>query len=138
MASEVDAELEEYFESMPFLDTIGIEQAEIEDGTATFYVLAGDHITNHTVVHGGVTATLIDATVAAATHSAAEATLNDMEPLTINNTAHYFMPIEVGSEIIASAEMVNVGRTTAYGESEVYTDDKLAAAGSTTYFQKWK
>ena len=138
MSEDVDAELEEYFESMPFLDTIGIESAEIEDGTATFHVPAADHISNHTVVHGGVTATLIDATVAAATHSAAEATLDEVEPLTVNNSAHYFAPIEVGSEIIATAEMVNVGRTIAYGESEVYTDDKLAAAGSTTYFQKWK
>lgn len=138
MSAETDSELEDYFENMPFLDTIGIETAEIEDGTATFHVPAADHITNHTVVHGGVTATLIDATVAAATHSAAEATLDEMEPLTVNNSAHYFAPVEVGSEIIASAEMVNVGRTIAYGESEVYTDDDLAGKGSTTYFQKWK
>jgi uncharacterized protein (TIGR00369 family) len=138
MAPDVDAELEAYFEDMPFLNTIGIEEAEIEDGTATFHVPAAEHITNHTVVHGGVAATLIDATVAAATHSAAEATLDEMEPLTVNNSAHYFAPIEVGSEIIASAEMVNVGRTIAYGESEVYADDEFAATGATTYFQKWK
>jgi uncharacterized protein (TIGR00369 family) len=138
MASDVDEELEEYFETMPFLNTLGIEEAEIEEGTATFHVPAAEHLTNHTVIHGGVTATLIDATVAAATHSAAEATLEDMEPLTVNNSAHYFGPIEVGSEIIATAEMVNVGGTIAFGESEVYADEELVAAGSTTYFQKWK
>lgn len=60
-----------------------------------------------------------------------------MEPLTINNSANYFAPIENG-DIVATAEMVSVGRTIAYGESEVYNDGNLAAAGSTTYYQKWK
>ncbi|MFB6130189.1 MAG: PaaI family thioesterase [Salinigranum sp.] len=137
MPTEVDRELEEYFETMPFLDTIGITKAEIEDGTARFYVPVSDHISNHSVVHGGVAATLIDATVAAATHSAAGATLDDMEPLTISNTANYLAPIEEG-EIVAEATMRSVGRTIAYGESDVYNGETLVATGSTTYFQKWK
>lgn len=137
MSESVDQELEEYFETMPFLNTIGIEEATIEDGTAEFRVPVSNHITNHTVVHGGVSATLIDATVAAATHSAAEATLEEMEPLTITNQANYFAPIEEG-EIVAKAEMVNVGGRVAVGESDVYNDGTHVATGSTVYYQRWK
>jgi hypothetical protein len=34
--------------------------------------------------------------------------------------------------------MENVGRTIAYGESDVDADEEFAATGATTYFQKWK
>jgi uncharacterized protein (TIGR00369 family) len=137
MSQDVDDQLEEYFESMPFLETLGIEDATIEDGTAALTVPYDDRLSNHTVLHGGVAATLIDASVAAATHSAAEATLEDMEPLTVENSAHYLAPIREGS-VTATAEMVDVGRRIAFGRSDVHNGGELVATGSTTYYQRWK
>jgi uncharacterized protein (TIGR00369 family) len=137
MSEEVDREMEEYFESMPFLDTIGIEEATIRDGTAQFRIPYNDHITNHTVVHGGVMATLVDATVAGAIHSDAEAPLDEMEPLTIDMNVNYHAPVTEG-ELIAEAEIVQRGGTIAVGETEVANGDGMVASGTATYFQKWK
>lgn len=136
MSREIDREMEEYFETMPFLQNLGIEEAIVEDGTAEFHVPYDEGITNHTVVHGGVLATLVDATVAGAIHSDAEATLDDMEPLTIDMDINYLGPVTEG-EIVAESELVDRGGTIAVGESEVYNDGELVAKGTATYFQKW-
>jgi acyl-CoA thioesterase len=136
MSKEVDREMEEYFESMPFLELLGIENAIVEDGTAEFHVPYDDDITNHTVVHGGVMATLVDASVAGAIHSDAEAPLDDLEPLTIDMTVNYHAPVTEG-EIVAKAELVNRGGTIAVGEAEITNDGELVASGTATYFQKW-
>lgn len=129
--------MEEYFESMPFLRNIGIETAIVEDGTAEFHVPYDEDITNHTVVHGGVMATLVDATVAGAIHSDAEAPLEDMEPLTIDMDVNYHAPVTEG-DIIARASLVQRGGTIAVGEAEVTNEGDLVASGTATYFQKWK
>lgn len=136
MSETVDREMEEYFETMPFLELLGIEEAIVEDGTAEFHVPYDDDITNHTVVHGGVMATLVDATVAGAIHSDAEATLEEVEPLTIDMDVNYHAPVTEG-EIVARAELIDRGRTIAVGEAEVYNDGDLVVSGKATYFQKW-
>lgn len=137
MSEEVDREMEEYFESMPFLNKLGIEKAIVEDGTAEFHVPYDESITNHTVVHGGVMATLVDATVAGAIHSDAEAPLDEMEPLTIDMDVNYHAPVTEG-DIVATAELVNRGGTVAVGEAEIRNDGELVSSGTATYFQKWK
>ncbi|WP_434530187.1 PaaI family thioesterase (plasmid) [Haloarcula sp. NS06] len=137
MSEQVDQQMEEYFETMPFLERIGIEKAVVEDGMAEFHVPYDEDITNHTVVHGGVMATLVDATVAGAIHSDAEATLEEMEPLTINMDVNYHAPVTEG-DIVASASLVQRGGTIAVGEAEVRNDGDLAVSGTATYFQKWE
>lgn len=136
MSADIDREMEEYFETMPFLEKIGIEEATIEDGTAQFQVPYDESNTNHTVVHGGVMATLVDASVAGAIHSAAEATLEEMEPLTIDMDVNYHAPV-TGGDIVANAEIVDRGRTIAVGETEVRNEGELVVTGKATYFQRW-
>lgn len=136
MSEQVDQEMENYFETMPFLEKIGIEKTIVEDGNAEFHVPYDEDITNHTVVHGGVMATLIDATVAGAIHSDAEATLDEMEPLTIDMDINYHAPVTEG-DIVARADLVQRGGTIAVGKSEVHNEDDLVASGTATYFQKW-
>ncbi|QZY04201.1 PaaI family thioesterase [Halobaculum roseum] len=137
MSENVDQQMEEYFETMPFLNRIGIEEATVKDGVAEFRVPYEEGITNHTVVHGGVMATLVDATVAGAIHSDAEATLDEMEPLTINMDVNYHAPVTEG-EIVARAELVQRGGTIAVGEAEIHNEGELAVSGRATYFQKWE
>ncbi|RBI59666.1 PaaI family thioesterase [halophilic archaeon] len=137
MSESVDREMEEYFESMPFLELIGIEEAIVEDGVAEFHVPYDEEITNHTVVHGGVMATLVDATVAGAIHSDAEATLDDMEPLTIEMDVNYHAPVTEG-KIVSKAEIVHRGGAIAVGEAEVHNGGDLVSSGTATYFQKWE
>lgn len=136
MSEQLDREMEEYFKTMPFLERIGIEEATVEDGTAEFRVPYNEEITNHTVVHGGVMATLVDATVAGAIHSDAEAPLDEMEPLTINMDVNYHAPVTEG-EIVARADLVQRGGTIAVGEAEIHNDGDLVVSGRATYFQKW-
>lgn len=136
MSEKVDREMEEYFETMPFLTKIGIEEAIINEGTAEFQVPYDKDITNHTVVHGGVMATLVDATVAGAIHSDAEATLEEMEPLTIQMDVNYHGPVTEG-DIVAQADLIQCGRTIAVGEAEIYNDGDLVVSGKATYYQKW-
>jgi len=137
MSEKVDQQMEEYFETMPFLERIGIEKAVVEDGTAEFHVPYDEAITNHTVVHGGVMATLVDATVAGAIHSDAEATLDEMEPLTINMDVNYHAPVTAGDSV-AHASLVQRGGTIAVGEADVHNDGELAVSGTATYFQRWE
>ncbi|MGQ3414411.1 PaaI family thioesterase [Natrinema sp. LN54] len=129
--------MEDYFETMPFLELIGIEEAIVENGTAEFRVPYDESITNHTVVHGGVMATLVDAAVAGAIHSDAEATLEEMEPLTIDMDVNYHAPVTDG-ELVARANLIQRGGTIAVGEAEVFNDDDLVVSGKATYFQKWE
>lgn len=136
MAADVDDALEELFESMPIMRTLGLASADIEDGTAEFHVPVDDDLTNHRVVHGGVTATLMDATVAASVLSEAEATLDDMMPLTIATNVNYIAPIPDG-EIVARAELVNYGRRIALGRSDVFNDGTHVATGFANYYQRW-
>ena len=136
MSETVDREMESYFESMPFLEKIGIEEAVVEDGTAEFRVPYDPSNTNHTVVHGGVMATLVDAAVAGAIHSDAEAKLDEMEPLTIDMTVNYHAPVTEG-DLVATADIVQRGRTIAVGECEIHNGGELASSGTATYFQKW-
>lgn len=136
MSDQVDREMENYFETMPFLEKIGIEETIVEEGTAEFHVPYDKAITNHTVVHGGVMATLIDATVAGAIHSDAEATLDEMEPLTIDMDINYHAPVTEG-DIVARAELIQHGGTIAVGEAKVHNKNDLVASGTATYFQKW-
>lgn len=137
MSEQVDREMEEYFESMPFLELMGIERAIIDDGTAEFHVPYDEDITNHSVVHGGVMATLVDAAVAGAIHSDAEAPLDEMEPLTIDMDVNYHAPVTEG-DIVARADLIQRGGTIAVGESEIHNDGDLVASGRATYFQKWE
>lgn len=136
MAADIDREMEEYFETMPFLEKIGLVEATVEDGTAEFHVPYDESNTNHTVVHGGVMATLVDASVAGAIHSAAEATLEEMEPLTIDMDVNYHAPVTEG-DVVARSEIVDMGGTIAVGETEVRNEDELVATGKATYFQRW-
>lgn len=137
MSADVDAAMEEYFESMPVLDTLGLEEATIDSGEVEFRLPYSDSITNHTVVHGGVLATLVDATIAGSIHSKAEATLDEMEPLTIDLDINYIAPVREG-EIVAQSELISLGSTIAVGWCEIYNESDLVACGTATYFQRWK
>ena len=137
MSEAVDRTIEGYYETMPFLDKIGIEEATVDDGTAEVRVPYDESNTNNVTVHGGVMATLVDASVAGAIHSAAEATLKEMTPATIDLNVNFHAPVTEG-DIVARAKIVDIGRTIAVGETEVRSEGELVATGKATYFQHWE
>ena len=135
MSEDIDRTIEGYYETMPFLEKIGIGDTTVEDGTVEVRVPYDESNTNGAVVHGGVMATLVDASVAGAIHSAAEATLEEMNPVTIDLNVNYHAPVTAG-DIVASAEIVDIGRTIAVGAAEVRNEGELVATGTATYFQR--
>ena len=99
--------IQEAFESVPFAHLIGIELGEFERGAATLHLAVRDALRqNRGVVHGGVTASLIDT-------ASAFAILTLLEPAqsttTVDLTIHYLRPIWEG-RITARARVLRAGR----------------------------
>jgi uncharacterized protein (TIGR00369 family) len=114
--------IEEAFASVPFAHLIGIELGELERGAATLHLAVRDSLRqNRGVVHGGVTASLIDT-------ASAFAILTLLEPAqsttTIDLTIHYLRPLLKG-EATARARVLRAGRRLI-----VVTVDVLDEAGN--------
>ncbi len=86
-------------------------------------------------VHGGVIATLIDASIGCAIRSL----LKDEEiSATIELKTNYIRPA-ISGKLIGKAEIVQRGKTIAVGESKVFNDEgKLIAMGVATFMIKEK
>jgi uncharacterized protein (TIGR00369 family) len=109
-ASLTDAErrrVREAFESVPFAHLIGLELGEFERGTATLHIRVRDSLKqNRGVVHGGVTASLIDTAAAFAILTLLEP---DQSTTTVDLTIHYLRPLLKG-KATASARVLRAGR----------------------------
>jgi uncharacterized protein (TIGR00369 family) len=99
--------IREAFASVPFAHLLGIKLGEFERGAATLRLAVREQLRqNRGVVHGGVTASLIDT-------ASAFAILTLLEPAqsttTIDLTIHYLRPIRDG-EATARARVLRAGR----------------------------
>jgi uncharacterized protein (TIGR00369 family) len=99
--------IQKAFGSVPFAHLIGIELGEFERGAATLHLTVRDPLRqNRGVVHGGVTASLIDTAAAFAILTLLEA---DQSTTTVDLTIHYLRPILQG-RISARARVLRLGR----------------------------
>lgn len=125
----------EFFEDGTFNDWLGLEVEELGDGRAvlsveyeTFKQNPGD------VLHGGVTATLIDVAGGIAIGSSLDG--SDPFVATTNLSVNYLRPIT--DTAYATAELVRIGSATAIAQVEVHSEapngeEKRAAIGTVTY-----
>jgi uncharacterized protein (TIGR00369 family) len=125
----------EFFEDGTFNDWLGLQVEEFGEGRV---VLAVDYETFKSnpgdVMHGGVTATLIDVAGGMAIGSTEEGA--DSFRATTNLTVNYLRPIT--DTAVATAEVVRIGSTNAVSEVEVYSqapsgEEKQVAIGTVTY-----
>lgn len=119
--------------SVPFAKLLGIELDAISSGTATLGLdIRKDLTQNHGVVHGGVTASLIDTATAFAIISL----LSPKERVTTVDLAiSYLRPLTDG-RITAVAKVLRAGRRLFVVSAEVFDGDgKLATTALSTYIK---
>ena len=126
--------IREAFENVPFAHLIGIELGELEQrGEATLHLAVRDDLRqNRGVVHGGVTASLIDT-------AAAFAILTLLEPgqstTTIDLTIHYLRPLLRGQGS-AHARVLRAGRRLIVVTVDVLDEEgSLVATALTSYLR---
>ena len=125
--------IEEAFASVPFAHLIGIKLGEFERGAATLHLAVRDPLRqNRGVVHGGVTASLIDTASAFAILTMLEP---DQSTTTIDLTVHYLRPIWDG-EATARARVLRAGRRLIVVTVDVINEaGNLVATALTSYLR---
>lgn len=117
--------------SLPFAKLIGMELADILPNEATIKIEMRDDLRQPSgVLHGGVTATLIDTAMAFAvrTHLA-----DEEFTATIDLTVHYLRPHTEGT-ILCTAKIVRAGKRIFTVSADVFNEQKkLIATGLSTY-----
>jgi uncharacterized protein (TIGR00369 family) len=117
--------------NIPFNDLLGIRVTRTHrDGVTVQCDIQPELRNSHGVLHGGVTATLVDVAVgmAAVHHFGGKRTLTTVE-LKVN----YFLPISEG-RVTARARLLRLGSSLVVGSVEVKDHKRrLAAFGTATY-----
>lgn len=117
--------------SLPFAKLIGMRLVDIRPNEAVIKVEMRDELQQPSgVLHGGVTATLIDTAMAFAVRTH----LADHEfTATIDLTVHYLRPHTVGT-VTCTAKVVRAGKRIFTVSAEVENENgKLVATGLSTY-----
>jgi uncharacterized protein (TIGR00369 family) len=120
-------------DSVPYAHLLGIELDEISNGTATLgYDVRKELTQNHSVVHGGAIASLIDSATAFAIISL----LAPKEKVTtVDLTISYLRPLTKG-RATAVAKVVRAGRRLFVVSADVVdSDGTLAATALSTYIK---
>lgn len=116
---------------LPFAKLIGMRLTDIRPNEAVIEIDMRDDLRQPSgVLHGGVTATLIDTAMAFAVRTY----LTDTEPTaTIDLTVHYLRP-HVEGRVICRARVVRPGKRIFTVSAEVHNEQgKLIATGLSTY-----
>lgn len=112
-----------------FISYVGAEQPEAEDGTARLSVEVDDrHLNPAGTVHGGLLATLVDATMGAAVKSAVDGEV----PATSQLTVTYLRPGKPG-RLHVTARVSKQGESLTMCEAEVEQDGKTLAHALATF-----
>jgi uncharacterized protein (TIGR00369 family) len=121
----------EKLNNLAFSKLIGMTLVDIQLGESVIELEMRDDLKQPSgVLHGGVTATLIDTAMAFAVRTY----LTDTEPTaTIDLTVHYLRPLVEG-KAICTARVVRPGKRIFTVSAEVHNEDgKLIATGLSTY-----
>jgi uncharacterized protein (TIGR00369 family) len=118
------------FNRTPFLQLLGMEVTEAEDGHAEAHLPFDDSLRSNehgAVLHGGVTYALADTTGGAATISLVQ----DVSP-TIDMRIDYLAPAT--TDLYASADVIRHGSSVSMVQVDVFDDeDKRVATAQGTY-----
>jgi uncharacterized protein (TIGR00369 family) len=115
--------------SSGFIALVGARAPEAKDGTARLVVEVDDrHLNPAGAVHGGMLATLVDATMGAAVRSA----VDEEAPATSQLTVTYLRPGKAGN-LLVTAEVSKRGDSLTMCEAEVEQDGKVLAHALATF-----
>lgn len=116
----------------PFIDDLGIEVVRMEDGSSEIAMtLALRHTNSWHVMHGGITMTLLDVSMARAARSLDPGSTG---AATIEMKASFFQPGGgVDARMIARGRVLHRTTTLYYCEGEVWNGEKLVAKAMGTF-----
>jgi uncharacterized protein (TIGR00369 family) len=117
--------------NLPFSKMIGMELVDIRPDEASIKIEMRDELRQPSgVLHGGVTATLIDTAMAFAVRTRLDIT---EATATIDLTVHYLRPHTAGT-FTCNAKLVRAGKRIFTVTADVVNEDgKLIATGLSTY-----
>jgi uncharacterized protein (TIGR00369 family) len=117
--------------NLPFAQLIGMRLVDLKLDEAVLSVEIRDDLRQPSgVLHGGVTATLIDTAMAFAVRTRLEPTA---ATATIDLTVHYLRPLVEG-KAICTGKVVRAGKRIFTVSADVHNDEgKLIATGLSTY-----
>ncbi|MFZ1701942.1 MAG: PaaI family thioesterase [Pyrinomonadaceae bacterium] len=117
--------------SLPFAILIGMKLVDLQLDTAVLSIDMRDDLRQPSgVLHGGVTATLIDTAMAFAVRTRLPV---DQPTATIDLTVHYLRP-HISGIFICTAKVVRAGKRIFTVSAEVHgSEGKLIATGLSTY-----
>ncbi len=119
--------IEEIYERMPYYSTIGMNVKEIANGKAIIELIMRKELSQNGMIHGGVLASMIDASCACAAFS----TTNFVGFVTtIDLQVSYLKPVSKGT-IIAKAECLRAGKNVLFCESKIRNEEgELVCVGT--------
>ncbi|WP_061579831.1 PaaI family thioesterase [Saccharococcus caldoxylosilyticus] len=115
----------------PFWDCIGMRETVMKEGYAEIEIdITSNLHQRRGTVHGGVLASLIDASIGSAVRSTLQ---GDQASATVEMKINYFRPA-YAERLTAKAKLNHRGKTLAVGTAEIIDPNgKAVAAGSATY-----
>jgi uncharacterized protein (TIGR00369 family) len=118
------------FKEVPYLQLLGMELLELDEGRAVVKLEMKDHHRQpYGVLHGGATASVIDTATAFAIISALPAE----KATTVDLTVHYLRPVSTGF-IICEAKIVRAGKRLITVSADVHDNQgKQIATALSTY-----
>ncbi|MBW8830146.1 MAG: PaaI family thioesterase [Burkholderiales bacterium] len=120
--------------NIPFVEALGFEMLRFENGEAEIAVQPREeHMNSWSVVHGGVSMTLLDVAMAHAARSPKEGSTPDSRGVvTIDMKTSFFRP-GLG-RLHAKAKVLHQTASFAFCEGSIYAEDgKLVAHGTGTF-----
>lgn len=117
--------------NLPFSRLIGMRLVDLSPGVAKISIEMRDDLRQPSgVLHGGVTATLIDTAMAFAVRTHLPI---DAATATIDLTVHYLRP-HLSGKFVCTASVVRAGKRIFTVSADVHNEDgKLIATGISTY-----
>lgn len=122
----------EQYNVPPFAQLLEMQNLKREPGKAQCELLIGNkHLRSLNMLHGGVTATLLDSMMGAAAGTTAP---DQHFVVTVQLNVNYIRPAWHGEQIITKGEVIHSGEKTAVARGEIYTStEELVASGSGTF-----
>ena len=115
-----------------FLNLLNIQISKLEAGKVVFQMTVDDrHLRTLGIVHGGVTATLIDTALGFAAGTTAP---KGFHVVTVQLNLNYVRPAWKGETLVATGEVSHAGQQTAVSRGEVRsTEGALVGVGQGTF-----
>lgn len=119
--------IEGIYDRMPYYSTIGMDVREIANGEAKIELTMRKELAQNGMIHGGVLASMIDASCACAAFSATNFV---GFVTTIDLQVSYLKPVSKGT-IIASATCLRAGKNVLFCESKIRNEEgELVCVGT--------